>query len=306
MTAPSINGDRIGLGIGLGALAYSMFAMHDASNKWLVAFMPAWQVLFCRSLTVTVACLAIGRGRLLTQALATPLKGPLLLRSGLTLLAWLCYYTAARDLPLAQMLTLYFSAPLITMLLAIPILGERITGVRWITAGLGFAGVLVASDPFGVHASTATALVLFAAVLWGIAIILMRQIARRESSLLQMLYQNVTFLVVTGTLTAFSWVMPTGIQWPLLLAIGVLGGLGQFTLFEACRLAPASVMATVEYTALVWGFVLGYLVWGDIPSVAIFAGAGLILASGLLLVVMERRRGKHSQDPPALDPLAEP
>ena len=282
-------GDRMGLGIGLGALAYSLFAMHDASNKWLVAFMPAWQVLFFRSLTVTIACLAIGRGPLLARALSTPLKRPLLVRCALTLAAWLCYYTAARDLPLAQMMTLYFSSPLITMVLAIPMLGERVTGARWLAAGIGFLGVLVASDPFGVHASVATLLVLIAAVLWGIAIVLMRQIARRESSLLQMLYQNLSFVLVTGALTAFTWVTPSGIQWPLLLAIGVLGGLGQFTLFEACRMAPASVMATVEYTALIWGFVLGYLIWGDVPSLAIFAGAGLILASGLFLVVMERR-----------------
>jgi drug/metabolite transporter (DMT)-like permease len=60
-------------------------------------------------------------------------------------------------------------------------------------------------------------------------------------------------------------------------------------MFEAVKFAPASVMATVEYSALVWGFVLGYLIWGDIPPVAIFAGAGLILSAGVFLVIMEHR-----------------
>jgi drug/metabolite transporter (DMT)-like permease len=78
----------------------------------------------------------------------------------------------------------------------------------------------------------------------------------------------------------------------LLLAIGVIGGLAQFTLFEGCRHAPASVMATVEYTALLWAFILGYVIWGDIPVPAVFIGAGLILLAGLLLVLTEHRAAR--------------
>ena len=76
----------------------------------------------------------------------------------------------------------------------------------------------------------------------------------------------------------------------MLLLIGVFGGAGQFILFEGIRLAPASVMSTVEYTGLLWAFLLGYLVWGDVPSVATGAGAGLIFGSGVFLLAMERRR----------------
>jgi drug/metabolite transporter (DMT)-like permease len=285
-------GDRVTLGIGLGVLAYSLFSIHDAMNKWLVATLPVWQVLFFRSITVMLGCLVWGRGRLLARMVETPLKAALAGRAAITLLAWLLYFTAARSMPLAQLLTLYFSAPLIITVLAIPLLGERVTAARWISVVVGFVGVLVASDPFGVRVSLATVLVLIAAALWAYAIILMRQIARRESSMVQMFSQNLVYFLVTGTLTAFTWKTPTAGQFVLLLSIGVLGGAGQFTMFEAVKFAPASVMATVEYSALVWGFVLGYLVWGDIPSVAIFAGAGLILAAGIFLVVMEQRRGR--------------
>jgi drug/metabolite transporter (DMT)-like permease len=228
----------------------------------------------------------------LARIVETPLKAALAGRATITLLAWLLYFTAARSMPLAQLLTLYFSAPLIITVLATPLLGERVTAVRWISVGIGFVGVLVASDPFGVRISRATFLVLIAAALWAYAIILMRQIARRESSMVQMFSQNLLYVLVTGTLTAFTWKTPTAGQFALLVSIGVLGGAGQFTMFEAVKFAPASVMATVEYSALVWGFVLGYLIWGDIPSVAIFAGAALILAAGLFLVVMEQRRAR--------------
>jgi drug/metabolite transporter (DMT)-like permease len=71
----------------------------------------------------------------------------------------------------------------------------------------------------------------------------------------------------------------------------VLGGLGQFCIFEAARHAPASVMATVEYTSLVWAFVLGYAIWGDVPDLAVWAGAALILVAGAVLLVSERRAG---------------
>ena len=283
------SGNRVMAGIGLGMIAYSFFSMHDAANKWLVGGLPVWQVLFFRSCTVVLACLVFGRGRLLARAIETPLKLALMLRGLLTLTAWLLYYTAARSMSLAQLMTLYYSSPLMTALLAVPMLGERVTKSRWMSLGLGFTGVLVASDPFGVRATVATGLVLAAAALWGYAIILMRQIARRESTLLQMLSQNLCFLVCTSVMTALTWVTPTPLQLALLLGIGVFGGLGQFILFEAVRLAPASVMATVEYTGLLWAFGLGYLVWGDVPSLSIVAGAALILTSGILLLVMERR-----------------
>jgi drug/metabolite transporter (DMT)-like permease len=292
MIPAGTRGDNVGLGILLGVLAYSLFSLHDATNKYLVAFLPVWQVLFFRSAAIVVGCLAVGRTALLARAVATPLKGPLLFRSAITLSAWLCYYTAAKTMPLAQLLTLYFSSPIMTTLLAIRLLGERISLSRWVSLGLGFAGVLLASDPFGVRFSVATGLVLIASGFWGYAIILMRQIARRETSLLQIFYQNVVFLIATGVLTAFTWQAPTGFQLVLLFAVGVLGGLGQFALFEGARLAPASVMGTVEYTALLWAFLLGWLVFGDEPSAPVAWGAGLILLAGVVLVVMERRIGR--------------
>ena len=161
---------------------------------------------------------------------------------------------------------------------------------RWVALGVGFSGVLLASDPLGVQASVETAMVLGAALLWAVAILLMRVIARRESSLVQMFYQNIFFRVVTGSVSCILWTPPTPFEFGLLLLIGVFGGAGQFILFEGIRLAPASVMSTVEYTGLLWAFLLGYLVWGDVPSVATGAGAGLIFGSGVFLLAMERRR----------------
>ncbi len=281
---------RVMLGIGLSVAAYALFSLHDASIKWLVAVLPVWQVLLCRSAAIVAFCLAVGRGRLLARAIATPLKGALALRGAITLAAWLCYYTAARRTPLAQLVTLYFSAPILVTVMSAPLLGERVGRGRWIAVAVGFAGVLVAADPLGIRPSRDTLLVMVAAAFWAYAIILMRRIARRESSLLQMFYSNGFFLVATaiGCLT-FGWHPPAPGQMALLAFVGVVGGAAQFLLFEGARHAPASLVATFEYSSLIWAFLLGFLIWGDIPRPAVFAGAALILGAGLLLVGAERR-----------------
>jgi drug/metabolite transporter (DMT)-like permease len=278
------------LGIALGLLAYCLFCVHDAGVKWLVATTPVWQIMFFRSATVLAGTLAIGGRPLLRRAVETPLKRAMLGRAALMLSAWLCFYTASRTLPLGQLTALYFVAPLIITLMAARLLNEHVSAARWTAVGIGFVGVMCASDPFGVTASLPTVLVLAAAVMWAYGVILMRRIARRESSLLQMLFSNGMFTLVAGLASIATWHAPTGIELPLLLAVGVLGGLAQFSVFEAARRVPASVLATVEYSALLWAFLLGFLVWRDIPDLSVSAGAALIAAAGVLLVVAERRK----------------
>ncbi len=285
----------IGSGMMLGVAAYFLFSGHDAAIKWLVTGAPGepallvWQVLFARSLFIVVVVLIAGRRRVLERAILTPEKPRLLFRGAIILLAWLSYYSAARELPLAQLLTLYFAAPIITTILAAPLLGERVPLSRWISVAVGFVGVLVACDPAGLSFSFAALRVLIAAALWGFAIILMRQIARREASMVQMLYANGGFLVVTGIACLARFVPPDTRQVWLLLLVGAAGAAGQFCLFEGARRAPASVMASVEYTALLWAFVLGWVVFHDVPTAPVIAGAALILAAGAWLVFSETR-----------------
>lgn len=277
------------LGIALGLLSYGLFCVHDAGVKWLVVTTPVWQIMFFRSLTVLAGTMAIGGRPLLCRAVATPLKSALLARALLMMTAWLCFYTASRTLPLGQLTTLYFVAPLVITLLAARLLGEHVTRARWAAVSIGFVGVMFASDPFGVRVSLATGLVLAAACMWAYGVILMRRIARRETSLLQMLFSNAVFTVLSGIVSAATWHPPSGIELPLLLAVGVFGGLAQFSVFEAARLVQASVLATVEYSALIWAFLLGFAVFGDLPDPAVLTGAALIAGAGVLLVITERR-----------------
>ncbi|HEY6431668.1 MAG TPA: DMT family transporter [Acetobacteraceae bacterium] len=281
--------ERIPLGMLFALLAYGLLAMQDATVKWLVVTVPVCQVLFVRSGFVLAGCLAVGKRDLVRRAVRTPIAALLVCRGLVTLAAWICYFSAARSLPLAQLTTLWFTAPVVVTLLAAPILRETVGPARWAAVGIGFAGAVAAANPAGLTLSPAAALVLLAAVLWAAGVLLTRVIARHEPSLVQMLYNNAFFCVATGIVSVFAWHAPTGVELMLLLQVALLGGFGQFCLFEAARCAPASVTAPLEYTALLWAFLLGLVVWGDHPTIPVLSGAVLILSAGLLLILVERR-----------------
>lgn len=284
-----MSGNAVLYGIGLGVLAYGLFSVQDAAIKFLVETLPVWQVLMFRSLSVVVICLVSGRPSLVGRAVRSPVKGKLSLRALLTMTAWLLYFTASREMGLAQLLTLYFAAPLMVTILSGRVLGETVTPRRWLAVGIGFAGVMFAADPFGVEVSLPTAMVLLAAAMWSYSTILMRQAARHETSLVQMLYNNALIVPVTAVVSVTIWQPPSLTEWAIMGLIGVLSGIAQFLVFEMARRTPAAVMATVEYSALIWAFILGWLIWGDVPHAAIWIGAALIAVSGVVLILGERK-----------------
>ena len=283
-------------GMLLGVASYALFALNDATNKYLVTHLPVAQALFFRSLTISLGCLVVGRGQVVTAVLGSAMLKRMLVRAVITLVAWLCYFSAAPLLPFAQLMALYFAAPIITTLLATRMLGEQVSRLRWGAIFVSFAGVVVAADPRGLLVGQtpawAVGLVMAAAVMWAYAAIAMRQIARHEAALVQMLLQNGFFLVATGLWTAFNWVTPTPLELALLVAIGAIGAGGQLLQFAAIRRAPVAVMAVVEYSGLIWAFLLGWLIFADHPPGAVWVGAGIILAAGVFLVVREHRAGQ--------------
>jgi drug/metabolite transporter (DMT)-like permease len=271
--------------MGLALAAYSLLSVQDATVKLLVVAMPVSQILCVRSAVLVVGCLVSGGRPLVRHVVSTSTRLLLARRGAVTLAAWSCYFTAARDLPLGQLITLYFTAPVIVTLLASAILREHVGHLRWTAVGIGFAGTLLAANPIGVSLSLPTVLALIAAVLWGYGVILTRQIARLEPTIVQMFFNNCFFLLATGVTSALVWHRPGATEFGLLAIVVVLGGIGQLCLFESARYAPASLTAPLEYTALVWAFLLGFLIWND----GVLLGAGLVLTAGLTLFISERR-----------------
>lgn len=282
------------VGQGVAVLAYLLFAMQDATIKWLVAALPVWQILFCRSAVLVFGCLATGGRPLVRRVAQTRIGHLIVLRGAVTLAAWVCYFTAARDLPLGELTTLWFTAPVVVALLAAPLLGERVGPGRWVAIAAGFAGAVVIAAPADMALSAPAALVLAGAALWGLGVVLTRRIARQEPSLVQMLANNVFFLFATGIGSALTWHDISANQAALLALVSLFGGLGQYCMFESARLAPASLVAPMEYTALVWAFALGFIVWGDQPPPHVYSGAALIMLAGIVLMATEWTRRQNA------------
>jgi drug/metabolite transporter (DMT)-like permease len=279
---------NIASGILFVSASYFLFTLHDAVIKLLVTDVSVWQIIFFRSLAILIACVAIGRRGFVPRVARSSIRRTMAVRSVVLLAAWLSYYTAAKSLQLAELTTIYYAAPIVATLLAIPLLGEKVPAVRWVAIILGFLGVLVAANPVGLTISVPVGLALLAAILWAGASVLLRKSAMSESTLVQMTLTNACFVLMTVTVAAYHW-QPVSLKSGLLLAlVGLLGGGAQATLFEAMRRAPVSVLAPFEYSSLIWAFVLGYVIWQDIPAHNVAVGAALIFCAGLLIVSSER------------------
>ena len=274
----------------MGFAAYSLFSVHDTLVKLVVADIPVVQILILRSLVIAAFTLTIGRMALLTDLAASTRKWPLFWRAVTTLTAWCLYYVNGTQLKLAEMTTLYYVAPVITLILAIIFLRERLTLPRALAALLGFVGVVVACNPAGISFGLPALMVLLAAALWSVAMILMRSISKSETSLLLIFSLNAFYVVVLTPFVLLDLRPMDLFQVVAVLGTGLTGGIAQYILVEAARRVPASVLGTVEYSALLWSFILGALVFGEMPAPVVFVGAGMIVLAGLTLAWSERGR----------------
>jgi drug/metabolite transporter (DMT)-like permease len=287
VTSPA---SRVLSGILLTSLAYLLFSLQDAFIKLLVVGVSVWQIMFMRSAVITAGCLLLGGPALVRDTAQSPIVKPMMLRSFLILGAWLCYYTAARDLQLAELTTIYFAAPVIITVLSVFVLHETVPMLRWAAVIIGFVGVFVACDPASIGLTLPIVLVLCAAFLWALSIVLLRKIALKERTTIQIVLNNGFFMILVTPPMLVYWQTPDGTQTILMVAVGALGGLAQLALFDGMKRAEASVLAPFEYTSLIWSFLLGYMIWGDLPRPAVIVGAVLIVSAGLIVIFGERRR----------------
>ena len=285
-------------GMALGIGAHTLFSVHDAFIKAVVISAPAPQILFIRSLVITSFCLAFGRSALVYDLIRSRNKTLILGRGLMTLAAWVMYYSAGRELQLAEMTTLYYFSPVLTTVLAVVLLKEQLTLARVGAASIGFFGVLVAANPNGFTIGWPVVMVLGAALFWALAMILMRTISKSERTVVQVFAQNLIHLVIMSAVALPMWQVMDARQVGLCIGAAFVGGLGQFSLVEAARRVPASVLGTVEYGALIWSFVLGYLFFGEMPASTVYVGALLVIAAGLTLALSEHRARRELVDVP--------
>ncbi|MEA2906688.1 MAG: hypothetical protein QOI12_4075 [Alphaproteobacteria bacterium] len=192
-----------------------------------------------------------------------------------------------------------FVSPLITVALSAVILKERVRIYRWTAVIVGFIGVLVMLAPrldIGQSAAAATGAVGAALGLMGAffsagSTVQTRALTASETTSSIVLYFSL-FCAIGGLLTwPFGWVTPTWPELTALVTIGIFGGLAHIFLTESYRHAPASLVAPFDYTSMLWALLLGFVVFGEVPSWLVFIGAGIIAGAGLFVIWRERQLG---------------
>jgi drug/metabolite transporter (DMT)-like permease len=292
-------------GILIVAFAYVVMTMGDVAGKW--ALLPAGvaMVMLGRGLagSATIVALAIIEGdwrRLM------PVRWRLVLfRSVLHACVSLTWYVAWLYISLADSYALGFTAPLLMTVLAVPMLGERIRWRRAVSTAIGFAGVLLMVRPGG--AMWRPELLVMVPGIIGMAIsrIMTRTLSTTETA------ECITFWLMVAHIPAGVLLMASGFPMPgpmsidvlfALFLLGAFNGLAHWLMARAYALAPVAALAPYEYTMLIWGGLLGYLVFNETPGIATLAGAAVVAAAGLYNLHRERVRRMEAQRRPAVVP----
>lgn len=288
------------LGALLMCLSMFGFALMDSVSKFMVQSYPVTQTLWVRyALYALFAVIVAWPKGVRAQARS---KRPWLQfwRSLLALAENAVFFLAFAYLPLAETHAIGAASPLVVILLAVPILGEKVGLHRWLAVLAGFVGVLLIVRPGLVALTWPIALPVAGALMWGLYQIMIRLNARDDSPETTLLWSAFVGLGAISLVAPFDWKAADGFAWILLLVIGVLGSLCHYGLIKALDYAEASSLQPYSYTLLVWAAVMGFLVFGDIPAVWTVLGGAIVVASGLY--AWHHDRVKVS--PPSRDEMA--
>jgi len=275
-------------GIGFMLLSVMLFSLNGAVGKWLVAAYPMGEVLLIRSLTALMLLAPFLWREGLSAFTTAPRPRLQVLRATISTIEIVCFFWAVAYLPLADVITFYLATPIYVTALASFVLSEHVGWRRWAAVLVGFGGVLLALKP-STAALTAPALVALAgSLLYAVSLIITRVLRNTANTVL--VSSQVAGTGVFGLIAApFGWVTPPPGDFALMVLFGVLAMGGLPCLNMSLRRAPASVVVPYQYTTIVWGLVLGWLIFGDEPRAHVVAGAAVIIAAGLFIFFREQK-----------------
>jgi drug/metabolite transporter (DMT)-like permease len=294
-------------GIALKVLSTVMFVAMASCIKAASAAVPTGELVFARAFFALLPVLAVvaWRGELQTVLTTTRPWGHLWrgLIGTSSMFAW---FLALSLLPLPEAMTLSFSTPLIVVVFSALLLGEVVRVYRWSAVAAGFAGVLIMLWPrlsaggaggMGANELLGTAAALASASAAALAVVQVRKLLDTErSGTIVVLFSLTTTILGLMTLP-FGWVVPDGREMGLLVASGLLGGVGQLLMTESYRYADVSTIATFDYTSLLWSVLIGWLVFGELVTPPVLAGGAIVIASGLFIILRERQLGRRPPPP---------
>lgn len=301
--------ERPAAGIALCVFGLFLFSVQDLIIKFFSGTYSVLQIVFIRGVVAVVPILI---AVLVTSGWSGTRTGQvkmLLTRGLLGFFSYLTYYMAIAALPLVEVVTIVFSAPILVTVMSAVVLKEPVGARRWSALSVGFAAIVLVVGPSGDFRHLATLLALLAAFTYACQNLLTRVIGAGEPPWTITLYTMFAFIIgsavasvlVAGFGAALAtenpslqfllrpWVVPPLGDGLLMVFTGLNAALAFYCLAKAYRVSPVSVVAPFEYTYIIWAVVFGYLIWAEVPKATSAAGVLLLVASGFYIFRRELR-----------------
>jgi drug/metabolite transporter (DMT)-like permease len=307
----SLTSAQPGLGIALKIASTLAFTAMATLIKLVSDRYPVGEIVFFRSFFALIPVAAWVGWREFPYIFRTSRFFGHVVRSIAGATSMACGFTALSLLPIANATAIGYASPLMTVIFAVVLLGERVHVYRWSAVAIGLCGVLVIlSDYVGPDASTATSGSALGAI-FAVAGAVAGALAATQTRSLTRIEPAATIVVYFSTLTAlfslaslpFGWAVPDGIDFLALFGAGLCGGVGQVLLTQSYRFGDASLIAPFEYTSMIWALTASLLIFGTWPNSVMLFGTVIVVAAGLFVIWRERQlgiertRSKRAQTP---------
>lgn len=288
---PAVPGGRPLLGVMMVMGAVMIFAANDTVTKALVSQYPVPLVAAVRYMVHLLLMVVLLLPRMGVRLLRTERTGLVLLRGLCLAISTLGMGLALQRMPVPEAVAIVFLSPMLVVLAAGPVLGEKVAAASVLAAVGGFAGVLLIVRPGGGLDLLGVVYVLIAVVTSVVYYLLSRMLVRTESTLTQLFYTALVGSLCFGVMLPWSWSGPAP-DLPTLamfLSQGVSAALGHYLFTAAHREATASLLAPVNYMQLLWVGILSWLIFGHVPDGVTLAGMGLVALAGVSIAMISAR-----------------
>ncbi len=273
------------------------FAVMDGLTKFLSQTIPIPQILWVRNIVFSTLVIAmmLAQGQPLRVLARSNRPGLQFVRAALLAIESGVFMLAFKLMPIGDVHAVNAAAPLLVVALSVPLLGEQVGWRRWSAVLVGFVGVLLIIRPGFAQIEPPVLIALLGAAMWAAYQIMVRLCARVDRAETTALWTGGVGFLLTSLVGPAVWVWPDPREWLMLGAIALLGSLSHIAFIRALGMTQPSRLQPFNYTLFVWAVIVGYGFFGDIPDRWTFAGAAIIIGSGIYAWHRERVRSQPAE-----------
>lgn len=272
-------------------IGFAFFASHDAVIKALGGTYSTFQIAFF-SVLLGLPLVMLMLVRDTTPGTLIPRRPAwVAARTGLGVVTGFGAFYAFASLPLTEVYAILFAQPLLITALSVPILGEKVGPRRWAAVAVGLIGVMIVLQPGATQFSLGHLAALTAAITGSFVSVILRKVGSEERSAVMILYPMLANLIVMGALMPFVYVPMPMTDLGMLMLLAILGFAGTLGLLVGYQRAPASIVAPMQYSQIIWAVLFGLLFFDESPELLTIVGTAIIIASGIYIVMREEGGG---------------